>query len=316
MTGELRLFFATDVHGSDVCWKKFVNAGRHYRADTLILGGDLTGKAVVPLVKGPNGSYTVTLMEQEATLQGEAETEAMEKRIAAKGYYPVRLTPEEIAEYGAHREQVEELFSRCVLSRLEEWLDFAERKLAGTAIRCFVAPGNDDPPLVDGLLEQSSVVTVAEGQVLPLDDVHMMISTGWTNHTPWHTYRESDEEELAQRIEAMAKRVADPNRCVFNLHCPPYKSGLDDAPDLDEQLRPRNAGRSSVPAGSHAVRQVIERYQPPLGLFGHIHEARGSARIGRTLAINPGSAYESGTLQGALVELRQGKVERYLLTTG
>ena len=37
-----KLFFATDVHGSEICWKKFISAGKFYEADVIILGGDIT----------------------------------------------------------------------------------------------------------------------------------------------------------------------------------------------------------------------------------------------------------------------------------
>jgi hypothetical protein len=58
------------------------------------------------------------------------------------------------------------------------------------------------------------------------------------------------------------------------------------------------------PVGSTSVRTAIERVQPLLGLHGrHIHESRGAVPIGRTLALNPGSSYEEGVLQGALVTL-------------
>jgi Icc-related predicted phosphoesterase len=53
-------------------------------------------------------------------------------------------------------------------------------------------------------------------------------------------------------------------------------------------------------------------------VHGHIHESRGICRLGRTLALNPGSVYSDGALQGALLDLnaKKGKVARYLLVTG
>jgi hypothetical protein len=97
---------------------------------------------------------------------------------------------------------------------------------------------------------------------------------------------------------------------------PPYKSNLDEAPELDENLRPKMAGQALKPVGSTAVREVIETNQPLLSLHGHIHEGRGVSRIGKTLCINPGSMYEQGTLLGALVRLGKHKIEDYVLTTG
>ena len=52
----MRVFFATDIHGSDVCWRKFLNSGKHYDADAIVLGGDMTGKALIPMVDAGDGS--------------------------------------------------------------------------------------------------------------------------------------------------------------------------------------------------------------------------------------------------------------------
>jgi len=103
---------------------------------------------------------------------------------------------------------------------------------------------------------------------------------------------------------------------IFNIHVPPYKSGLDEAPELDKDLRPVLAGQSLKPVGSTALRKAIEEAKPLLGLHGHIHEGRGATRIGKTLCINPGSMYEQGTLLGAIVALGKNKIENYVLTSG
>jgi hypothetical protein len=157
---------------------------------------------------------------------------------------------------------------------------------------------------------------LAEGRVIEIDEHHEMISSGWSNFTPWHTFREEEEDQLRRRYEAMIAQLRDVKNSVFNLHAPPYGSTLDDAPELTEDLRPRYAGRSLVPVGSRAVRAVVDEYQPLLGLFGHIHEGKGTIRLGRTLCINPGSMYEQGRLMGALVNLARNKVKSYMLTTG
>ena len=166
------------------------------------------------------------------------------------------------------------------------------------------------------IIRKSGVVTLVEGQVIELDKHHEMISSGWSNHTPWHTYREEAEDQLAARYEAMITQLKNPKNAIFNIHVPPYASNLDEAPELDENLRPKYAGNALKPVGSTAVRAAIEKHQPLLGLHGHIHEGRGSSRIGRTLCINPGSMYEQGTLLGALVKLGREKIENYVLTQG
>lgn len=310
------LFFATDIHGSEICWNKFLNAGKFYGAELLILGGDMTGKAVVPFVDLGGGRYAVTLLQQEFQVEGEAEYQEMVKRVRSRGYYPYRVTPDELNHLAAHPEQVQEIFRREMLRVLEQWIEIATRKLNGTGIRVFVSPGNDDPFEIDEVIRQSPIITLAEGKVIPLDSHIEMISSGWSNRTPWNTYREEDEPDLTRRYEDMIAGLKNPQQAVFNIHVPPHKSGLDEAPELDEQLRPKYAGNALKPVGSTALRTAIEKYQPLLGLHGHIHEGRGHSRIGKTLCINPGSLYEQGVLQGALVKLSRNKIESYVLTQG
>lgn len=310
------LFFATDVHGSEICWKKFINAAKFYGANVLILGGDMTGKAIVPIVSQGSDSHKVVFLEQESILHGEDEVEEMVKRVKSRGYYPYRTTPDEIAELSNTPDRVDEIFRSEVLRTVEEWLAYADDKLQGTGVRCYVAPGNDDMFELDDLIQNSIHVELAEGRVIELDEHHEMISSGWSNITPWNTFREEQEERLRDRYDAMITQLKDVEGSVFNLHVPPYGLILDDAPELTEDLRPKYAGSSLVPVGSHAVRAVIEECQPLLGLFGHIHEGKGAVRLGRTLCVNPGSIYEQGRLMGAVVKLTPDKVKNYVLTTG
>jgi Icc-related predicted phosphoesterase len=310
------LFFATDVHGSDICWKKFINAAKFYGADILILGGDMTGKAIVPIIHQGGETYKAVLLEQESMLHGEDQVQEMEKQIKSRGYYPYRTTPDEIAELNANPEKVDAIFHAEVFKTAEQWLAYAEEKLEGSGLRCYVAPGNDDMFELDDLIRASKHVQLAEGQVIELDQHHEMISSGWSNPTPWHTYREEEDAQLRVRYDAMISQLKNPRNAVFNLHAPPYGSTLDDVPELTEDLTPKLGGRSLVPVGSHAVRDVIKEYQPLLGLHGHIHEGKGAIRVGKTLCINPGSMYEQGRLLGAVVNLARNKVKSYILTTG
>jgi Icc-related predicted phosphoesterase len=310
------LFFATDVHGSDICWKKFIAAGKFYDADIIILGGDMTGKAIVPIIHQSGDTYKSVLLEQESMLHGEDEVREMEKHIKSRGYYPYRTTPDEIDELDANPERVDAIFHAEVLKTAEQWLAYADEKLEGSGVRCYVAPGNDDMFELDDLIRTSKQVQLAEGEVVELDQHHEMISSGWSNITPWHTYREEEDDKLRARYDAMIARVRNVRNSVFNLHVPPYGSTLDDVPELTEDLQPMHAGRSLVPVGSHAVRDVVMEHQPILGLFGHIHEGKGAIRLGKTLCINPGSMYEQGRLLGAVVKLARNKVKNYILTTG
>lgn len=313
----MRLFYATDIHGSEICWKKFLNAGKFYGAQVLILGGDMTGKALVPVVETRRGQWEATLQERTTTLRSEAEVQEMEKQIRSRGYYPFRTTPDELAEISRDEAKLDALFQWEMARTVERWMQLAEERLRGSGIQCFVCPGNDDMPSIDETIRQAPAVTLAEGNVVHLGHDFEMISTGWVNRTPWRTYREEDEEDLLRRIEAMARQLTDPIWSIFSLHCPPFKSGLDEVAELDENLRPKYAGHSLVPVGSTAVRQAVERFQPLLSLHGHIHEGKGSTRLGKTVVINPGSLYEQGVLLGAVVDLDRKKgVKNYVLTSG
>jgi uncharacterized protein len=316
-----RIFFATDIHGSDICWRKFLNAGKFYEADVLILGGDMTGKALVPILALPDGRYKATLLQQEFYLEDEEAVADMERRVRSRGYYPFRVTGDQLADFEADPARVDAFFHQQMLDVVAQWMALADERLAGSGLRCYVCPGNDDEAEVDDVVRQARHVELAEGRVVDLGDGFRMISTGWSNITPWNTYREAPEEELAEKIERMVAMLDgskdEMKRTIFNFHCPPYGSNLDEAPEIDSELNVKEAGRSLVPVGSTAVRDAILKHQPLLSLHGHIHEGKGTARLGKTLAINPGSLYEQGVLQGVIANLdRRRGLRSYILTTG
>ena len=313
----MRIFFATDVHGSETCWRKFLNSGQHYKADAIILGGDMTGKALVPVIHEGDDKWHATLLENREALVGEEAVAAFEEAVLRRGYYPFRTTPDELSELEKDEPRWHQLFHERMLATVERWMALADERLEGTDIDCFVCPGNDDQLDIDEVIEASGHVQLGEGRVVEVDGFQLA-SSGWSNPTPWETYREEEEPQLAERIErVMGLITAPPERTIFSLHCPPYGSGLDDAPQLTADMRLKDAGRAPVPVGSTAVRSAIEEHQPALSLHGHIHEARASTRIGRTLCINPGSSYEQGQLLGAVIDLDGGKkVKKFVLTSG
>jgi Icc-related predicted phosphoesterase len=243
----MKLFFATDVHGSEICWKKFISAGKFYEVDVLILGGDMTGKAIVPIIAQGGGKYKVTLLEQETILDGDDEVKKMVAAIQNRGYYPYVTTPDDVSCISGTKGESDKLFLRLVLETAQKWMEYADDKLAGTGIRCYVCPGNDDIFELDPVIAASKSVQLAEGKVIPLDEHHEMASSGWSNTTPWDTHREEPDEALRKRIEEVVSKVHDIPNSIFNLHAPPYGSGLDEAPELTKDLRPAYAGRSLVP---------------------------------------------------------------------
>jgi hypothetical protein len=312
----MKIFFATDIHGSEVCWRKFLNAAAFYKADLVVLGGDVTGKAMVP-VTSHNGYWQVTVRGQTYKLETREELEAMLTRIRNSGFYPAMVTPDELQHLSQEEGAVDRRFTTEMISSLDRWLDMADGKLKGGNIPCILNGGNDDIWEIDDVIDQSPCVTFGEGKALDLDGFHL-ISMGWTNPTPWDTFREAPEDQLAAKIEAVAAQVPDMERTIFNFHAPPYGTGLDEAPALDASLRPTHGGAVMKPVGSTAVRDAIRKHQPLLSVHGHIHESRGIKRMGRTMAINPGSVYGDGVLQGAVIDLdpKKGKVAKYILVNG
>jgi len=297
-----------------MCWRKFLNAAKFYDADVLICGGDMTGKAMIPIVE-ENGHYTVTIASERQVVSAN-QIGDIEAQIRRKGYYPLHVTPKRLQELDEDADKRKETFQQVMLDGVRRWMNMASEKLRGSGVRIFVCPGNDDEMEVDDVVRESDMVELGEGRIVDIDGFRM-ISTGWSNHTPWNTHREEAEDKLGERIEAMAKQIDDPTRAIFNLHCPPYRSGLDEAPAIDADLKLMHGGRALRPVGSTAVRQAIDKHQPLLSLHGHIHESKGAVKLGKTLAINPGSSYEEGILMAAVINLDAKKgIKSYQLLNG
>jgi Icc-related predicted phosphoesterase len=259
----------------------------------------------------------VTLRGEALRLDSRKELDDVIARIRNSGFYPAVVSPDELSHLDGNETAIDQRFSQEMISSLDRWLDMADGKLRGGQIPCVLNGGNDDIFEIDSVIESSPCVSFGEGKVLDLDGFSL-VSMGWTNPTPWDTYREAPEAELAAKIEAVAGLVPDMGRAIFNFHAPPYGTGLDEAPALDAELRPMHGGAVMKAVGSTAVRDAILAHQPMLSVHGHIHESRAIRRMGRTLAINPGSVYGDGVLQGAVLDLdpKKKKVTRYLLVNG
>ena len=322
-TPKTLLFFATDVHGSERTWRKFINAGKFYGADVLVMGGDIIGKLAIPIIREKNGGYRATLQGRVEHYATDEDLKGLLDRLGILGFYSQVMDDDEFHQLQADPQAVDSLFHTLARQRLESWIQLAQERLSGTGIRCYVTGGNDDYTDVLAVLPRGDdgPVRACEGEVLPIDDRHTMASLGISTPTPWHTPREVTEEELAQTVEKLVASVGDVGRCIFNFHDPPSDSTLDTCPMLDWTTDPPTqivkAGQIVLHgAGSRAVRQAIETHQPMLGLHGHIHESAGVIRLGRTLCANPGSEYGEGVLRGFLARLADGAVESYQLTTG
>lgn len=318
-----RIFYATDVHGSERTWRKFLNAGAFYGADVLVMGGDVMGKLTIPIIREAGGTHRATIHGRVERFETAADVEATRERIGFLGFYTTTMDQDEYEATRTDPAAVERLFVDLATERLLRWMDLAEAKLAGTGIRCFATGGNDDIDEVMAAMDRSDAraFVACEGKTVPLDDEHVMISMPYVNPTPWNTPREAPEPELAVRIAAMAGDLPDHRNVIFNFHAPPVESTLDTCAKLDWTTAPPSqivSGGQPVlfGAGSSSVRAAIERYQPMLGLHGHIHESQAAARLGRTLCVNPGSEYGEGILRGCLITIADGAVKSYQMTAG
>lgn len=312
-----RLFYASDIHGSERMMAKFLNAGTAYRVQALVMGGDLTGKALVPLVKHGAG-YICSFMGRELTASTQAEIDELTKLVNHNGLYARCMEEDEIARLESDAAYREQVLREVLTESVTRWLQKAVDKLKGTGIRCYIMPGNDDPSLIGDLLASCDAVCNPEGKCIQLDEHHEMISLGYSNPTPWNTERELPEEELLDRMEAMMTAVRSPEQLVANFHAPPHASGLDTAPQLSPDLKVETSMGQPIliSVGSTATRRFIETHHPLLGLHGHIHESPGVAKLGRTLCINPGSAYSEGLLTGTIVALKKEGIASYQMVRG
>ncbi|HYM82545.1 MAG TPA: metallophosphoesterase [Candidatus Dormibacteraeota bacterium] len=322
MAKPFRLYICSDIHASERTWRKLLNATRAnvYKADAVLVAGDLTGKALIAVVRGEDGgeSWTATVLGQRRVARSEEELKELERSIADLGYYAVRVTPEERAALEADPTVVRERFHERIAERLRSWLDLAAERLGDGGIPVYVMPGNDDDFEIDPILAESTYCRNVNEQVVELTPWHQLVSMGWSSPTPWSTPRELPEEEFLDRLSGLLKGVRDPRRTVIMTHVPPYDSGLDTAPLLSPDQRPTVTAGDLLrgPVGSTGVRRAIETFKPALGVHGHIHESGGERRIGDTVCVNAGSESSMGVLRGYLIDIGSNGVERTLRVEG
>ncbi|ARM75014.1 hypothetical protein B6F84_02530 [Acidianus manzaensis] len=309
---QVKLLFTSDLHGSDIVFKKFLNAGKMYKADALIIGGDLAGKALVPIIELGNGKYEI----EGKTIESSDLNSAI-KEIRDHGNYYTIVSKEEYEDMLNDKRKVDEKFKTAMTDVVRNWIKIAEEKYKDNKIPIYVNLGNDDPEYLFDVIEESDIMTKAEGKVLQIEK-YEMISFGYVNPTPWNTPREMPEEKLYEALKKEVSKLSDTSMAIYNFHAPPYGSNLDNAPLLDNNLKPVVKGGELVftHVGSTSVRKVIEETQPLLGLHGHIHESRGFDKIGRTIVLNPGSEYGEGILHAAIVVLEGDKVKAHQFLLG
>jgi Icc-related predicted phosphoesterase len=315
-----RLYICSDIHASERAWRKLLNATRAntYKVDAVLIAGDLTGKALVPIVSGSDGRWTAELLGSRRTATTEAALAALERSIADVGYYGVRVSPEEQAVMERDPEVVTQHFREQIVRRVRDWMALAAERLEGSGVPVYLMPGNDDDFAIDSVLAKSAYARDVNEQVIDLTPDYQLVSMGWSSPTPWSTPRELPEEEFLDRLSGLMSGVRDARKTVIMTHVPPYDSGLDTAPLLSPDLRPTASAGDVLrgPVGSTGVRKAIETFRPVLGVHGHIHESGGERRIGDTVCLNAGSEANHGILRGYLVDLGERGVERTLRVEG
>lgn len=315
----IRLYVVSDIHASEKAWRKMLNAARMrlYKADAVLYAGDLTGKAMVPVTQTHDG-YEADLGGQHRVARTERELAQLEQDIANLGYYVLHTTEEEVDRLHGDASALHERFVSHIRDRVAEWMTLAGERMEGSGVPIYLIPGNDDPYDIDEILAKSEYCVNVDHRVVDIAGNLQVIGSGQSNHTPWSTPREVSDDRFNEELTRLAEEVRDPGRTILLTHCPPYGSGLDVAPLLDEDMRPIVSAGDLLrgPVGSTGVRQAIEELRPLLGLHGHIHESGGEARVGETLCLNPGSEAAFGILRGYVVDVGPDGIERHFRVEG
>jgi len=319
--GMFRIFLASDVHASDIVFRKFANSGQYYKVNALVLAGDITGKALVLVVQRKDGTYEANFLGVRETARNETELASILQKLANRGYYYRVVRENEFSEISGNEELLKKMILEEMVSRAEEWMNLLQKTIGGKGISAYILIGNDDPREVSEVVRRHS-----DGNVHSIDESTFQFENGmeglgmpYSNITPWHLPGDLPEEELGRKIEALAGRLADPARSIFVIHVPPKDTVLDVAPKLEDlRIKADMSGIKMDHVGSTAVRSCIEQYQPTASFHGHIHESRGTCTIGRTRCFNAGSEYEQGILRGALINLdgNPPRVRGYMLVSG
>ncbi len=306
----MRIFQACDPHGSQQTWEKMCRAPKVFKADVAMMLGDLTGKAIMPIIQEKEDRWYASPQGKKKTFKKEKDLENFIKFTKDGGFYPKILTEDELAHLKETPGSIKALFQELMVERIQEWVKMANERIPEDVI-VIVSPGNDDDYSIDEVIEKDERIIYPLKKVIDIRG-NPLISLEWVNNTPWNTHRECSEEEMLIKLEAEFARLDtnDYSDVLCNFHDPPFNSGLDIAPTLTEDFKIKKSGAMEVvgPVGSKSVRAVIEKYEPLLGMHGHIHESVGYRSIGRTLCVNPGSEYREGILKGFIININDGEI--------
>jgi Icc-related predicted phosphoesterase len=316
-----RIFYATDAHASDVVFRKFLNAGSYYKADALLYGGDITGKALVLIERDADGKYRAEFLGAQEVVKGQEQLNTLVTKMMDRGYYYKIVESAEIQRLAENREEMRRMMIAEMIKRIEGWLELANRLYSKSNKKVYLLVGNDDPREILDTIRNNASESVLEinEKVFTLNNGMEGFGLPFSNITPWKLPGDITEDELESKIANLVSKLNDVPSSVFVIHVPPVNTAIDEAPLLaDLRIKVDVTGVQTAHVGSTSVRAAIEKYQPLLSLHGHIHESRGVVRLGRTLCVNPGSEYEQGVLRGAIINIDEAarKVKSYLLVSG
>jgi len=310
-----RILYGSDFHGSDAVYRKFLAAGIQYKANVLMVGGDVTGKAMIPVIHQGGGRYEAELFGEAKQAATPDELKQLQKSVSQVGFYPIVLEKDEATDLENDPSKMGARFEHEMCQRVREWMELAEEKLVPLSIQLYFMAGNDDLASVDSVVEEFKAIRNPDMRHFDMEGGYEVVGLSNANLTPWLCARDVAEDVLTDRLDQLGGMIRNPEHTIAILHVPPYGTGLDTCPELDKNLKIITQGGQVVmkSAGSPAVKAFIDRVQPMLSLHGHIHESPGHVRNGRTLMINAGSEYAEGIMKAAIINLENGRVKGHML---
>ena len=135
-----RIFYTTDLHGSERVFIKFLNAAKMYDAHVVIMGGDMTGKMIVPIVKVDENTFRSKLLGTEVIVKDKAEVQKLEDNIRFNGFYPYYTNSTEMEELNKDPTKVDALFNQLMAETLKRWMELAEQRLKDLKAKIYMTP--------------------------------------------------------------------------------------------------------------------------------------------------------------------------------
>jgi len=310
---SFKIFFMADIHNSELIFRRFLSIPKYYNVDILILSGDLTGKAIIPIIDVGGEKYQYKFRGKTEIIYGHEQLKNALSELKKIGLYTYICTKDELEELKNKPDEVDRLFKKLIIETIQEWVRSIEDNIPREK-DIILMPGNDDIFDIDPVIQKSDRVIYPLNKLVELPLGYGMLSLDYVNPTPWNTPREAEEKTLWKMLEEKANLVdREWRKIICSFHPPPYNTKLDLAPKLDKNLRPvysfGELEKENV--GSKSVRKFFEKYNPLIGLHGHIHESPGYDKVGGTLVFNPGSEYSAGILKGLFIELNRDGLKNW-----